>query len=180
MNDLTFNQEEIKLIHDLLKLNSVQIVWDINAFYFNSNSVTYKLECFCATPAGSEYKYDEIFYCRFQKSNEYITFEENKTEYWYKIFNRGVKIVSIKYINVLELFPCNKVVSEQSTDPRDMGLNKSTLGLIIETDKGFLPSFILPSNYGFIWQPKIELYTKNEIEELLSENIPHYEMISCL
>lgn len=180
MNDLTLGEIEINLLKEVARLNTIEIVWDINAFYFNSNSNTYKLECLGEKPTGSQYQYDEIFYCRFHKLNERIIFIENDSDYWYKIISNDCKIISIQYMNILELFPDNKIVPIESADLNAIGLNKSTIGLIIETDKGFLPAFILPSNHGFTWQPKMELYSKAEIEKLISENVSHCETITCL
>jgi hypothetical protein len=179
MKDLTIDKKQIELIHTLTKFSSIEIIWDINAFYFNTDSKTYKLECFDEKPEGSDYKYDEIFYCQFQSLNERIEFEENNPKFWYKIISKDCKIIDICFLNVIELFPDNELVSTDNEGIYKSGLNKSTLGLIIETDKGFLPAFILPSNHGFQWQPKFDFYSKTEIDKLIIEKIKYCEIKNC-
>ncbi len=179
MKNLTIDKKQIELIKKMFEFSSVEIIWDLNAFYFNTEKRTYKLECFDEIPEGSDFKYDEIFYCTFSDLNERIEFEENNPKFAYKIISNDCKIIEIKYINVCELFPNNELVSIESLGNYQSGLNKLTLGLIIETDKGFLPAFILPSNHGFQWQPKFEFYSELEIEKLIAENIKYYEIKNC-
>jgi len=179
MKDLTIDTKQINLIQNLAEFSSVEIIWDLNAFYFNTEKKTYKLECFDEIPEGSDFKYDEIFYSTFTDLKKRIEFEENNPKFWYKIISNGCKILGIKYINVYELFPDNELIPIKSLEKYHSGLNKSTLGLIIETDKGFLPAFILPSNYGFQWQPKFEFYTAVEIDKLIIEKIQYCEIKNC-
>jgi hypothetical protein len=179
MKELTLNMEQIGLIHHLIKLPSIQIIWDINAFYINTDSETYKLECLDESPEGSINTYDEIFYCQFTRINERIEFEKNNPKYWYKIISNDCKIIDIQYLNVIELYPDNKLIPIEKELNNTSGLNKSTLGLIIETDKGYLPAFLLPSNSGFQWQPKFDFYSKTEIDNLIIEKIKYCEIKNC-
>lgn len=179
MKDLSIDIKEIKLIKKLTELSSIEIIWDLNAFYFNSEIKTYKLECFVDKPEGSDFKYDEIFYCRFLELNERIEFEDENSKFWYKIISRNCKIIGINSLNVLELFPNNELIPTENLKNHKYGLNKLTLGLIIETDKGFIPAFLLNSNHGFHWQPKYGFYTAMEIEKLIAENIKYYEIKNC-
>jgi hypothetical protein len=179
MKDLSIDNKQIELIKKLTEFSSMEIIWDLNAFYFNSEMKTYKLECFVDHPEGSNFKYDEIFFCRFSELNERIEFKDEDSNFWYKIISRSCKIAGIKSLNVLELFPDNELIPIENFKNYEHGLNKLTLGLIIETDKGFLPAFLLNSNHGFQWQPKYEFYTAMEIDELIAENIKYYEIKKC-
>ena len=179
MKDLTLNKEQIELLINLTHFESVEIVWDLNAFYINSNLKTYKLECFAEKPLGSDYQYDEIFYCQFMELKKHIEFDGKDTKYWHKIISKDCKIIGIKYLNVMELFPEDILIPIENYETHKTGLNKSTLGLIIETNKGFIPAFLLPSNHGFSWHKKFEFYSKTEITELINENIKHYEIKNC-
>ena len=179
MTDLTVDIKQIELIKTLTEFSSIEIIWDLNAFYFNSEVKTFKLECLADHPEGSDFKYDEIFYCKFLELNDRIKFEDENSKYWYKIISRCCKIIGIKSLNVFELFPDNKLIPIEDLKKYDHGLNKLTLGLIIETDQGFLPAFLLNSNHGFHWQPKYEFYTKMEIDKLIAENIKHFEIKNC-
>ena len=129
-------------------------------------------------PVGSDYEYDENFYCRLFDLKERIEFKENDPKFWYRIISPNCKILRIQYLNVIQLFPDNKIIPINAADKDKKGLNKLTLGMVIETDKGFLPAFLLPSNHGFQWQPKYGFYSKSEVEKLLEENIRDYEIIN--
>lgn len=176
MNDLTLTERQKGLIRNLINVQKTEIVWDINAFYFNTKQASFKLECFDASPVGSIDKYDEIFYCEFSELDARLKFEHNKPDFWYKIISDDCKILEVKYVNVIELFPDNKLVPLGDAINNNAGLNKSTLGLILHTDKGFVPAFLLPSNHGFTWHPKIDFYSKHEIDQLLVKNIAYYEL----
>ncbi|GAB3577673.1 hypothetical protein [Hymenobacter daeguensis] len=177
MNDLTLDDKQMQLIKNLVGLRTIEIVWDINAFYFNTPLASFKLECLDASPTGSDYKYDEIFYCEFSECGTRLIFENNAHKYWYKIICSDCNVHSIQYINVVELFPENKLIPLERLYNYETGLNKSTLGLIVQTDKGFVPAFLLPSNHGFTWQPKFDFYSKDEIDQLLIDNIKFYEVV---
>lgn len=179
MTDLTLRNEEIEAIKELKEFHSIKIIWDVNAFYLNSDKRTFKLGCFDEIPEGSDYEYDEIFYCRFEELPYYIEFFENDSNYWYKIISEDCRIVNIQCINVVQLFPDNKIVPIENYKSSENGLNRSTIGLIIETDKGFVPAFLLPSNFGFNWLNKFEFYTKSEIENLINEQLKYCEIKNC-
>lgn len=176
MNDLSFDTEQIELLKKLTDFDTVEIIWDLNAFYFNTNLKTYKLECFDARPLGSNYEYDEICYCIFVELEKRIEFTLSDKKHWHKIFSSGYKITGLEWINIIEHFPENRLIPTENQEAYQNGLNKSSLGLIIQTDKGFLPAFLLPSNFGFHWQPKFDFYSRLEIDELISENIKYYEI----
>ena len=176
MKDLRINNEEINLIIELVKHQSISIIWDINAFYFNTNESTYKLECIDDLPEGSNYKYDEIFYCRFEKLNEKIKFHKNNPKYWYKIISEGTKIESIKIVDIIEVYPDGILIDETEKRNFDKGSNYLSLGFVIETKEGFIPAFLLPSNHGFTWLEKYDFYSENEIDNLLKENIETFEL----
>jgi len=178
MNDLTINDRQKLLMKTLIGLQAVEIVWDINAFYFNTQLASFKLECLEAVPLGSNYAYDEIFYCDFSECNTRIRFENGDKNFWYKIISSDCVIHKIDFISVIELFPENKVIPIESANNHEQGLNKSTLGLILQTNKGFVPAFLLPSNHGFTWQPKFDFYSKDEVDQLLVDNIMYYEVMS--
>ncbi len=176
MSDLWFTNEEIKLISDLINYESVEIIWDINAFYFNTDKSTFKLFCETDLPKGSDYEYDEIFYCRFEKVDEKIGFKSNDPKFWYKIISTDIKIDSVKVIDVVQVFPNDILISINELSEFEDGLNKLSLGLIIGTEKGLLPAFLLPSNHGFDWQTKYDFYSETEIKEVLEKNIKKFEL----
>jgi hypothetical protein len=176
MSDLRFTSEEIKLISDLTNYESVAIIWDINAFYFNTDKATFKLSCTGDLPEGSDYEYDEIFYCRFEKLPEKVSFSSNDPKFWYKIIPSEIKIDSVKIINVVQVFPKDFLIDSSEISNHERGLNKLSLGLIVETEKGLLPAFLLPSNHGFTWQTKYDFYSQAEVSELLKDNITKFEL----
>lgn len=178
MNDISFDKRQIELLKEIVDLDMVEIIWDLNAFYFNTDFKTYKLECFDARPLGSNFEYDEICYCVFVELDKRVEFTLTDTKHCYKIFSSNYRITSLEWLNVIEHFPENRLIATENQIAYQNGLNKSTLGLIIQTDSGFLPAFLLPSNFGFHWQPKFDFYSRTEIDELLSENIEHYEIKS--
>lgn len=179
MKDLTIDRNQIELLKELMQFETLEIIWDINAFYFNTELQTYKLECFDEKPLGSEYQYDEIFYCQFLKLEKQLKFDKNNPKYWYKIISKSCRILKIQSVNIMQLFPDDRLIS-YAKDNQLEGINKLTVGLIIETDKGLVPAFLLPSNFGFQWQPKFDFYLKNEIEDLLFENLTHFKINNCL
>ena len=176
MNDLRINSGEISLIIELIKKQSISIIWDINAFYFNANNSTYKLECFDDLPEGSDYEYDEIFFCRFEKLDKKIEFQKDNPKFWYKIISEDIKIESIKIVDVIEVYPDEILIDETEKENFNNGLNYLTLGFVIETKEGFVPAFLLPSNHGFAWLDKYGFYSENEIGNLLKENIEKFEL----
>lgn len=158
----------------------MEIIWDINAFYFNTSARTYKLECIEEVPdGGSAEDYDEIFFCSVTRLKERQEFRENDPNYWYKVLSKNCKVLSIKSINVIHKFPDDKLIDPNKIDNSRAGLNKYSLGLIIETDQGFVPAFLLPSNHDFHWFDKIHFHSLMEINQLLSDNIEFYEIINC-
>ncbi len=128
---------------------------------------------------GSAEDYDEIFFCSVTRLKERQEFRENDSNYWYKVLSKNCKILSIKSINVIHKFPDDKLIAPDKVDISSAGLNKYSLGLIIETDQGFVPALLLPSNHGFHWFDKIDFHSLNEINQLLSDNIEFYEIINC-
>ncbi|KAA9331815.1 hypothetical protein [Adhaeribacter soli] len=175
MKDLRFSDSEVQLLSELLKLNSVEIVWDINAFYFNSEKVTYKLECFDDYPDGSNFEYDEIFYCRFLKLPELQKFKEGDPAFWFKIISTDSIIQAINILEVCHKYPEGVLVDE--SDELDFkGLNNVSLGLIITTKEGVLPAFLLPANHGFTWLEKFGFYKDKEVEEILKHKIKKYKI----
>lgn len=176
MNDLRINSSEIILIRELIELKSVSIIWDINAFYFNSYDSTYKLECFDDLPEGSDFEYDEIFFCRFEKLNERIEFKTGDPKFWHKIVSEDTKIGSVKIVDVIEVYPDQRLIEESEKEKFESGLNYISLGLIIETDEGFVPAFLLPSNHGFTWLDRYDFYSEAELNKLLEENIKKFKL----
>ncbi len=160
----------------LIKKQSISIVWDINAFYFNTNDLTYKLECFDDLPEGSDYEYDEIFFCRFEKLDKKIKFHKDNPKFWYKIILEDTGIESIKIVDVIEVYPDETLINETEKGNFNNGLNYLTLGFVIETKEGFIPAFLLPSNHGFTWLEKYGFYSENEVKILLKENIKKFEL----
>ena len=179
MKDLTFDKKQLKLFKSLTDSASVEIIWDMNAFYFNTDSKTYKLECFDEKPLGSDFLYDEIFYCKFLELNKPLKFDENDSKFWYKKISKDCKILSFQFINIIQLFPDDIILPIKNANMQQDGINFLTVGVIVETSEGFLPAFLLPSNHGFQWQPKFDFYSKDEIHELLSENLEYYEKNNC-
>jgi hypothetical protein len=176
MNDLRFTASEVKLLAELVNKNAVSIIWDINAFYFNTDSVTYKLECCDATPAGSDYQYDELFFCRLSKLPKEVRFEEGKVDYWYKIVACNTKILEIEVVETIQLFPGDKQLKEDELPVGIGGLNRLCLGLLITTAAGVIPATLRPSNYGFAWLEKYEFYERREVEAILANDIRKYQL----
>jgi hypothetical protein len=175
MRNLALDDNEKKLLVSLSEFKSIDIIWDLNAFYFNADKSTYKLESVDQTPESSD-SFDEIVSCRFQKLEKYVNFKKNKfnfwkkTNYWYTLFE-DCKIISIKIVDESEM-----AIAENKYSNDYCKLN---LGIIIETNKGYFPAFLLPGVYGFQWQPKYDFYTQNEIEELVIENQQYIEINNC-
>jgi hypothetical protein len=178
MNDLRFTSDELKLLSELLNPSESSIIWDINAFYFNIAKSTYKLECFDASPDGSNYQYDEIFFCRFTKLSNQIQFEEDNEKYWYKIFSKSISISSFDIIDIIQVYPSQTIIDKNALKQYINGINRMTLGVVINTPLGSIPAFLLPSNHGFAWHPKFDFYSKGEIEEILKSDIKNYEIRS--
>jgi hypothetical protein len=176
MNGLALTKDEVNLISEMIKQQSVSIIWDINAFYFNTQKLTYKLECESDLPEGSDWEYDEIFYCRFEKLKKKLSFSSNDPKFWYKIISDETKIESVKIVNVIQVFPKDILVTCAEKSKHNSGLNKLSLGLIIETKKGLIPAFLLPSNHGFHWQTKYDFYSETEIEEILEKDVRKFEL----
>jgi len=179
MKDISFKENQITILTKLISFNSVEIIWDINAFYINTNNLTFKLECLVDYPLGSNYEYDEISYCDLYQLDEIIKFDDDNSIYWYKILSKNCKINNISYINILQEFPSDELVDLNKIEKSVVGLNKITIGIILQTNLGFIPAFLLPSNYGFQWQPKFDFYNENEINKLIRENIKYYEIKNC-
>ena len=179
MKDFRIDIKQIELLNELIGIEST-IIWDINAFYFNSSNTSYKLECLEDIPAGSEYKYDEIFYCEFIKHENQIEFEEGNPKYWYKIIDKKAKIESIEIINIIQEFPDDELLNNENETTNSKGINRLTIGLIIKTENGWIPAFLLPSNHGFSWQGKYQYYQKEEVEFLLRKEIKKYQIKTVL
>lgn len=171
MTDLRFTPVEIQLLSSLLSYDSLSVIWDINAFYFNTPKITYKLECFEAHPEGSDYEFDEVFFCRFEQLTEYIEFDATQAEYWFKVVATDTHIRSLEVIETAHVFPGNTMTHLQN---RGHGVTLISLGLVINTDAGVIPALLLPSNHGFTWLKKQGLYTSDEVEELLLHDIKTY------
>jgi hypothetical protein len=171
MNDVRFAASEVKLLAELLNKNAVSIIWDVNAFYFNAGSVTYKLECCDASPTGSDYQYDELLFCRLSKLPKEVRFEEGKVGYWYKIITSNTKILGIEVVETIQLFPGDKQLEEDELPVGIDGLNRLCLGLLITTAAGIIPAILRPSNYGFAWLEKYEFYERSEVEAILANDI---------
>jgi hypothetical protein len=177
MKDLRFTDSEVELLSQLLKEESLSIVWDLNAFYFNTKKETYKLECFDEHPEGSDFEYDEIFYCRFFKLEKPQKFKEADRKYWYKIISTNTTILTIEIIEITQQLPDGVVVDDKMINELT-GLNKVSLGLILTTTDGMVPAFLLPSNHGFSWHDKYGFYNSSEVEELLKNEIKTYKIKS--
>ena len=175
MQDLRIDNNQIDLL-DELNGNIFTIIWDINAFYFNTPNTTYKLECIDEKPVGSEYKYDEIFYCKFFKLEEKIEFEVGNPKYWYKVIDKKAMIESIRIIDIIQEFPKDELLNKEEEALNRNGINKLTIGLIVKTEKGWIPAFLLPSNHGFSWQEKYAYYEKEEIELLVKQELRKYKI----
>jgi hypothetical protein len=176
MNDVRFTSSEIKLLAELLNENAVSIIWDVNAFYFNTNRATYKLECCDAYPAGSDYKYDELFFCKFSRLPERMRFEKGEVDYWYKTIACNAKILGIEIVEAIQWFPGDKLLEESELPVETDGLNRLCLGLLITTMAGIIPAILLPSNYGFAWLEKYSFYGRSEIEAMLLDDIRKYQL----
>jgi len=177
MKDLRFTDSEVELLSQLLKEESLLIVWDLNAFYFNTKKETYKLECFDEHPEGSDFEYDEIFYCRFFKLEKPQKFKEGDSKYWYKIISTNTNIQAIEIVEVTQKFPEDVVVDEEQIQELK-GVNKVSLGLILLTSEGLVPAILLPSNHGFSWHDKYGFYNSSEVEEMLKKEIKKYKIKS--
>ncbi len=175
MQDLRIDINQINSLESL-KNKDVSIIWDINAFYFNLNNTTYKLECLNKNPVGSNYQNDEIFYCQFVKLSEKIEFEEGNPKYWYKIIDKKANIASIRIIDIIQEFPDDNLLIDENDATNKNGINKLTVGLILETKKGWIPAFLLPSNHGFSWQDKYQYYQKEEVMMLLKQELIKYKI----
>jgi hypothetical protein len=175
MKDSRLTDSELELLSQLLKEDSVSIVWDINAFYFNTAKASYKLECFDDKPDGSGYEYDEIFFCKFLKLSKKEKFEVGNPKYWYKIIAKKAKIKALEVVEVVQKYPEARLVEENELEAT-AGINKVSLGLIITTTEGLVPAFLLPSNHGFSWPSKFDFYSFNEVNELLREEIKIYKI----
>jgi hypothetical protein len=171
MTDLRFTSTEIQLIAQLLNHDALSVIWDINAFYFNTPDTTYKMECFDAHPEGSDYEFDEVFFCRFEKLAERAEFDDSQPEYWFKTVATNAKISFIEVIETAHVFPEDNLISTQVNGP---GITPVSLGLLICTETGVIPAFLLPSNYGFTWLEKQSLYTSDAVEEMLQCHIKTY------
>jgi hypothetical protein len=128
INSFALKDQEIELIKEMMACEDVEIVWDINAFYFNTRGITYKLSCFEEIRYGSEYKYDEIFFCRFDKLEEPLSFDKNESKYWYTIITANCKLQKIELINVCQVFPNDELIPETDRWKFKDGLNNLTLG----------------------------------------------------
>jgi len=179
MKDLRLTDIEIELLSQLMEKESVSIIWDINAFYFNTAKDTYKLECCEDHPAGSNYEYDEIFYCKFLKLKKKQIFKEGDSKFWFKIISSQANIKEIDIVEVTQKFPEDKLVNIEELGNEE-GVNKLSLGLIIKTIEGMVPAILFPSNHGFIWLDDYRFYSLNEIEEILKSEIKTYKIKHCL
>ena len=171
MTDLRFTSTEIQLIASLLNHDAVSIIWDINAFYFNTADTTYKMECLEAQPEGSDYEFDEVFFCRFEKLAECGRFDDSEQGYWFKTVVANAKIRSIEVIETAHVFPDNTLSSIQV---HGNGITHVSLGLVINTDAGIVPAWLLPSRHGFTWLEKQRVYTSDEVDKWLRYDIKVY------
>lgn len=177
MNDMRFTASEFKLLTEIANNRAVSIIWDINAFYFNTDGATYKLECCDAHPNGSDYQYDELFFCRLSRLPKRMRFEEEKIDYWYKIVAYNAKILRIEVVETIQLFPGDKLLGEYELPVSTGGLNRLCLGLLITTEAGVIPAILRPSNYGFTWLEKYNFYERSEVEEILANDIRKYQLL---
>lgn len=175
MNDVRINNGEIQHIRDLMNSESVSIIWDLNAFYFDDDVTTYKLECFADLPeAGSDY--DEIVYCRFIRLSERVEFRQSEPGFWYKIVSEAVKVEDVQIVDTFQIFPEESLIGADEISKHDEGVNRVSIGFLIKTSDGFLPAFVLPSNYGFDWHDKFSFYTEQEVMALLETKIRTFEL----
>lgn len=175
MKDLRLTDIEIELLSQLIGQESVSIIWDINAFYFNIEEFTFKLECFDEHPEGSDFEYDEIFFCRFTKLKKKEKFKEGDSSFWFKIISIQAIIKDIDIVEVAQKFPDNQLVDIDELGNED-GINKVSLGLVLKTNEGIVPAVLLPSNHGFSWPDKYEFYSLSELEEILETEIKIYKI----
>ena len=178
MKDFRIKDDQLVLLNEV-KNTELDIIWDINAFYFNSESTTYKLDCISSYPEGATGQYDEIFYTNFSKLKSKSIFELNNTKYWYKIIDNKSRIESIELVNIIQEFPQNRLLNDKTESKNPDGLNYITSGLIIKTGNGYVPALLLPSNHGFTWQTKYEYYTEAEIDDILKTDIKKYRKKNC-
>ena len=135
------------------------------------------MECFEARPEGSNYEFDEVFFCRFDKLAEYIKFDDSQAGYWFKKISTNSRIRSLEIVETAHAFPDNTITNIQDSG---QGITLVSLGLLISTDAGIIPALLLPSNHGFTWLEKQRLYTSAEVEELLQHDIRTYTRKSLL
>jgi hypothetical protein len=128
MKDLRLSVEEIDLLSQMIGKESVSIIWDLNAFYFNVENSTFKLECFDAQPEGSDFEYDKIFFCRFSKVKNQEYFKKEDSKYWYKILINQAKVIGINIVEVAQKFPDNQLV-DLNESSNQAGINKISLRL---------------------------------------------------
>lgn len=176
MNDARLTAAEVECLTELLDKDAVSIIWDINAFYFNTNSTTYKLECCEEHPAGSDYQYDELFFCKFSRLPRMLLFEKGEASYWYKIIASDAKILEIELVETAQLSPGDRVLGEDELPVNTDCLNKLCLGLLVTTTAGVVPAIIRPSSYGFTWLEKYGLYERSEVEKMLVNDVRKYQL----
>jgi hypothetical protein len=176
MNDVRFTASEIQLLTELLNKEAVSIIWDINAFYFDTEDATYKLECCDEQSAGSDEQYDELFFGKLYKLSKRVRFEANREKYWYKIISHNVKILEIELVETIQYFPGDKLFDKHELPVNTDGLNKLCLGLIVTTTVGIIPAILMPSNYGFMWLERYGLYERSEVETILVNDVGKYQI----
>lgn len=176
MNDLRITGEEVDLLRDLMKYESVSVIWDLNAFYINSEKTTYKLECFDDLPEGSDSQFDEIVYCRFAKLSEKIEFCNPDPGFWYKILVEATRVEEVQIVDITQVFPQGILVDPDKISNFENGSNRVSLGCLFKVTEGFLPAFVLPSNYGFSWHEKYTFYSEEEAIFLLEKEIGKFEL----
>jgi hypothetical protein len=176
MNDLRITEKESGLLRELINCESVAIVWDLNAFYFNTKTTTYKLECLADLPEGAASEYDEIVFCRFQKLKQMVVFRESEAGFWYKIVTKATKVHEVKIVDIVQVFPQEALIDRVDITKYESGLNGLSLGCVIRTNEGSLPAFTLPSNFGFDWAEKYAFYSEGEVADILQTEIKKFEL----
>jgi hypothetical protein len=162
MHDYTNGAAQVKLISQLIQQPIHQVIWDVNAFYFNTSKTTIKLECLADNPEEAAHDYDEICYTRIFNLNKTLTFKE-ASKWAFKIVATDIRISKIEVLPTFIKFPESITAKEEKEFESNFGLNKIDLGLAIYIDNLFLPAYLLPNNFGFVWLNEKRLYKKEEL-----------------
>ncbi|GAA4370227.1 hypothetical protein GCM10023185_44580 [Hymenobacter saemangeumensis] len=178
MKDFRFDAREIGLLIELISQKPVEIVWDLNAFYLNTDTTTYKMECIDAPPAGAENEYDEIFFCKIEQLESRLHFKKNAPGYWYKIVTSNAEIQVLIIVEVERLFVDGRLFQNHNQKDTSENINMLSLGLLIQTNEGVIPAVLVPSEFGFSWLERHGYYNLNEALELITKRVGDVELRS--